>query len=265
MYKPIQKHHLVITLLKQFSSVVIGLHLAGCVAVATQIASSVMTHSAERIITNAYKAKLREEDRTRKLPDTQPDEYWFALHSAGFEKVTAKVEALPNTDADNMPINVDILATPQANNTELVHKPIVFSSAPLTNTVRTKNTAQVTSNMLVTIEVWSLIIGHEKNAILEEARLMGASQLPIRSQWQHWQIGLGELVDYSGKQQTTQKPIIFLIPPDFERHGVEHHEIKPQEFAQIASGQHLIVELASPGEINIARYSVNNKLAENQN
>ncbi len=260
MYKPIQKNYLVITVLKQFSLVVIGLHLASCVAVATQVASSVITHSAERIITNAYKAKLREEDRTRKLPDTQPDEYWFALHSAGFETVTAKVEALPNTDTDNMPTNVNILATPQPNNTELVSKSTVFSSAPQANTVRIKKTAQATSTMLVTIEVWSLIIGHEKNAILEDTRLMGASQLPIRSQWQHWQIGLGELVDNSGKQQATQKPLIFLIPPDFERYGSEHHE-----FTHIVSGQHLIVELASPGEINIARYRASNKIASNQN
>ena len=93
----------------------------------------------------------------------------------------------------------------------------------------------VQSSQLVRVELFNLLIGEDKNAVYEQARLMGAASLPKKREWPLWQVATGAI-------QNNKKPIIFLIPP---------------EFGKLPSGAVTMVELASPGELNVARYKVN--------
>ena len=216
--------------LKRVSLVLFALNLLGCTAVATQVASSILTHSADKIINNAYEAKLREEDKNRKLPDTHPDIYWLAMQNAGFNTITPQVEGLP---------------TPSSSTFEPEQPKIIIEPLPIV--------AQ-----LATVEVWNLVVGTDKNKVFENARLHGASQLPPQPEWENWQVGLGELIAVGDANSTIKniggntgdvpkkQTVTFLIPP---------------ELGRISSGQQLVIELAVQGEVNIARYAIDNKTA----
>ena len=93
----------------------------------------------------------------------------------------------------------------------------------------------VQGNQLVRVELFNLLIGEEKNAVYENARMMGATGLPQKREWQSWGVGTGAI-------QKDNKIITFLIPP---------------EFGKLPSGTVAVVELASPGELNVARYKAN--------
>ena len=114
-------------------------------------------------------------------------------------------------------------------------------------------------NQLVRVELFNLLIGEEKNAVFENARMMGATSLPQKREWQNWGVATGaiqgvELVDVLQKGavqkeavqkeavQKNKKLITFLIPP---------------EFGKMPSGTVAVVELANPGELNMARYKAN--------
>jgi hypothetical protein len=75
--------------------------------------------------------------------------------------------------------------------------------------------------------------------VYEKARLMGATSLPPKREWQNWSVGNGAMNMPSSKDK---KMITFLIPP---------------EFGKLPSGSVTMVELAGPGELNIARYKAN--------
>ena len=85
---------------------------------------------------------------------------------------------------------------------------------------------------MVPVELFNLIIGEEKNAVYEQARMIGALGLPLKREWQNWQVA-------SGVMQSNKKSIIFLIPP---------------EFGKLPVGSITMVELAAAGELNVARY-----------
>jgi len=84
----------------------------------------------------------------------------------------------------------------------------------------------------VRVELFNLLIGDEKNAIYENARLIGASNLPQKREWQSWNVATGVV-------ENSKNIITFLIPP---------------EFGKLPSGAVAIVELAGPGDLNVARY-----------
>jgi hypothetical protein len=98
--------------------------------------------------------------------------------------------------------------------------------------------AIVQGNQLVRVELFNLLIGEEKNAVYENARLMGSISLPPKREWKNWHVGMGVI-------QKNKKMITFLIPP---------------EFGKLPSGATAMVELASPGELNIARYKANDDI-----
>ena len=213
--------------LAKLSLILLALYLAGCAAVATQVVSSILTHSADRIINDAYDAKLREEDRTRKLPDTHPDQYWVAMQNSGFNTITPQVENIPFEPLNASQIDSSPVDTTQANTTQPIIEPLAVVAE------------------LANVEVWNLLIGEEKNTVFENARLGGAMQLPPLSEWKSWQVALGGLMSDNLIKTTGEiskkRPIVFLIPPNFGR---------------VTSGQQLIVELARQGEVNIARYAL---------
>jgi hypothetical protein len=136
-----------------------------------------------------------------KLPDTAPDPYKIAFVNAAFEEVKPIAEPLP--------------------------EPIVEVETPV---------QVVKGNPLVRVELFNLLIGEEKNAVYESARMMGATSLPQKREWQNWGVGTGAI---QGAALEDKKLITFLIPP---------------EFGKLPSGTVAMVELASPGELNVARY-----------
>jgi hypothetical protein len=132
---------------------------------------------------------------------TQLDEYAYMLATARFEPTRAISEPLPTA-----------MPEPEA--------PVQI----------------VQANQLVHVEVFNLLIGAEKEAVYDEARMLGATSLPNKREWQRWQVGVGAI-------EHTKKVITFLIPP---------------EFGKLPSGAIAMVEIAGPGELNIARYEPSN-------
>ncbi|MES2548030.1 MAG: hypothetical protein V4575_10010 [Pseudomonadota bacterium] len=99
------------------------------------------------------------------------------------------------------------------------------------------------SSQLVRVELFNLLIGEEKDAVYAKAQLMGATTLPKPREWKLWQVATGQIKTESAnaKFKQHQQFITFLIPP---------------EFGKLPSGSVTLVELANPGELNIARYKV---------
>lgn len=143
------------------------------------------------------------------LQDTAPDPYKVAFINAAFEEIKPVAEPLPQQLAE-------------------VETPIQV----------------IQGNQLVRVELFNLLIGEEKNAVYESARIMGATSLPQKREWQSWGVGTGAIqgVEHNGAVQKDKKLITFLIPP---------------EFGKLPSGTVAVVELASPGELNVARYKAN--------
>ena len=154
-------------------------------------------------------AALQTAYKNIQLQDTAPDPYKVAFVNAAFEEVKPIAERLPQQLAE-------------------VETPIQV----------------IQGNQLVRVELFNLLIGEEKNAVYENARIMGATSLPQKREWQSWGVGTGAIqgVEHNGAVQKDKKLITFLIPP---------------EFGKLPSGSVAVVELASPGELNVARYKAN--------
>lgn len=185
--------------------------LGGCLGgtVAQQIARSIATSVADKAVAKALdvdEGSSNREPKSIKLKDTQPDDVWVAMATSGFQEVKPIAEPLPE------------------------------------QTVETETPIQVIqSSKLVRVELFNLLIGEEKAAVYEKARLMGATSLPKHQDWQRWAVATGAIKSNAENEQD-KKIITFLIPPDF---------------GKLPSGAIAVVELASPGELNVARYKTN--------
>ncbi len=189
---------------------ILPLVLTGCLGgtVAQQLARSMLMQGADKVATAAIDAHDRNEKAiTNKalLKDTVPDEYQTAFVHSGFEPVQIQIEPLPQI----------------AEETET---PIQFMQ----------------ESKLVSVEVWNLLIGDEKQHLLEKARLQGSTIIPPKEDWNQWQIAVGAVE--SRLVNNKQQSIIFLIPPDI---------------GKMRTGGKALVELSSAGELNIARYAIN--------
>ena len=107
------------------------------------------------------------------------------------------------------------------------------------------------SSQLVRVELFNLLIGAEKDAVYAKAQLMGATALPKPREWKMWQVATGMITteqtainsaQNKSKIVQNQQLITYLIPP---------------EFGKLPSGSVTMVELATLGELNIARYKAN--------
>ena len=196
--------------------------LNGCMGgpIAQQIATSLLTRGADKIINKTYEAKQREEERNRKLEDTLPDPYRYVFITSGFNTISPTVEALP---ASAGAIDGTALTASEAG------------AARPTPASANNNLASAQATRLVHVEIWNLIIGDEKNLLLEKARLLGA-EVPPRDEWRRWKVATGALVGEKNK------PVTFLIPP---------------EFGRINSGDRAVVEITEPNQIHVARYAAN--------
>ena len=98
-----------------------------------------------------------------------------------------------------------------------------------------RNPQSLVAAPLVRVELFNLLIGEEKNRVLEGARALGATALPDKSKWAQWQVATGVI-------EGNKKMITFLIPP---------------EFGKMPSGAKAMVEIATLGELNVLRYAYN--------
>jgi hypothetical protein len=174
--------------------------LNGCVGgpIVQQIASSIATKVADTAIANAMDVQDGPSNRKSQsivLKDTEPDDVWMAMATSGFRTVDPSAEPVAEAPVEDQP---QILQT----------------------------------NSLVRVQLFNLLIGDEKNAVFEKARLVGALNLPDRREWSRWNVATGMI-------ENDKKMITFLIPP---------------EFGKLPSGALALVELAGPGDLNIARY-----------
>lgn len=178
--------------------------LSACMGapLAQQLLSSAVMHGTDNILTNAYEAQQRDALNHRVLKDSLPDEYWASFVTAGFQKLTPVEEPLPATDS----------------------------------TIATATKSELEASALVRVEVWNMLIGDEKLAVLEQAYVSGNKDLPPREDWANLRVAIGALEGSRGQ------PLIFLIPDDLGR---------------LNSGQSTIVELGNNGELNVARYAAN--------
>jgi hypothetical protein len=189
-----------------------SLVLSGCLGgtIAQQIARSIATSVADNAIGSAVeaedkKAAAKQPTLNSMLYNPTPDPYRNAMLNMDFAPLKAIQEPLPEYPTEAQEIPIVILKT----------------------------------NPLVQVELFNLLIGEEKLAVFEKARMQGALNLPDAAEWQEWQVATGKI---QSPEQSTQTLITFLLPPSFG---------KPP------SGSMTTVELSQSGDLNIARYKSN--------
>lgn len=190
--------------------VLLATALCSCVGapIAQQIVQSILLQGADKataaaLDANEEKQKLAAQNMP--LKNTTPDKYDIAFINAGFEEVKPQIEPLP----------------PQAPLDE--EKPVQL----------------IQEAKLVQVEVWSLLIGDEKQHILEAAKKQGSTELPPENEWQQSQIAIGAT---NNTKLNKQEVITFLIPV---------------ELGKLHSGSKALVELSRVGQLSVARYAVN--------
>jgi len=199
------------------------LALSGCFGgtAAQQLARSILMQGADKATAAAIDADNRKQAYAANhidIQNTEMDEYQIAFLRAGFETIKPQIEPLP-----------------QAGTTAQI-EPL---PEPATETEPTANLMQI--NKLVNVEVWSLLIGDEKQRLLEKERLQGSMLIPPKEEWSRWQIAVGA-ADNNQRSSKNKESLIFLIPPDI---------------GKLRSGGKALVEVQTNGELSIARYALN--------
>lgn len=207
--------------------------LSGCLggSIAQQIVSTIATRIADRAVANAM--DVQDGPSNRKPNNSAYNPYANSIASNNNSLV--KNKAVENTQPD--PYQVAFLNA-AFDPVKATSEPVSDSRQEQAEEVETR-VAITEGNQLVRVELFNLLIGEEKNAVFEKARLLGATSLPQKREWQSWSVGTGE---FKIDGQSGKKAITFLIPP---------------EFGKLPSGSIAMVELASPGELNVARYKGN--------
>jgi hypothetical protein len=187
----------------------VALLLTGCLGgtVAQQIARTIATSIADKAVGNAFdveekKSQAKQPSVNALLYNPTPDPYRTAMLNMEFAPLKAISEPLPEYPTEPEETSIVILKT----------------------------------NPLVQVELFNLLIGEEKLAVLEKARLQGSLNVPDKSEWHDWQVATGRL---QSTETQASELIVFLLPPDF---------------GKLPSGSVATVELASTGDISIARY-----------
>lgn len=192
--------------------------------IAQQIARSIATSVADNAVATAMDVKEIESknqfDRKPNsiiLKDTVPNPYLIAFANARFEQVKPIAEQLSEQIAD---IETSV--------------------------------AVAISSQLVRVELFNLLIGEEKDAVYAKAKLMGATSLPKLREWKLWRVATGKITT----EQTAKDN-----PAQIKSQIVNNHELItyliPPELGKLSCGSVALVELATLGELNIARYKVN--------
>lgn len=189
-----------------------ALLLAGCFGgtVAQQLARSIFIHGADKATAAAIDAHERNEKHAaqyRGANNTGFDDYQISFLRSGFEVVQPQVETLPQVTAQAAAVE--------------------------------PNAKMIQESKLVHVEVWSLLIGEEKQLLLEKAMQQGSQLIPPREDWSRWHLAVGAAENIQTRHKQT---ITFLIPP---------------EIGKMHSGGKALVEISAAGDLNIARYTLN--------
>ena len=226
--------------------------LSGCLggSIATQIVSTIATKMADRAIANAMDVQDGPSNR-RQTNTYNSNSYKTADNLSANKNIDlAKNNNLVRNNPLNNTKNSTLHASPiSPNQAAMINmafermKPVQETSASQPSPLQVEEietrVAIIEGNPLVRVELFNLLIGDEKNAVFENARMLGAINLPKQREWQHWGVGTGAFLQDG---ENAKKIITFLIPP---------------EFGKLPSGSITMVELASAGELNVARYKSN--------
>ena len=221
---------------RYISVILVAFCLSGCLggSIATQIVGSIATRIADKAIANAMDVQ---DGPSNRKPSNAYTNNRYANNTVTSNTASSHHQSLAkNTTLQDAP------ADPyQAAFINMAFDPAKAISEPIpTQAEEIETRAAITEgNPLVRVELFNLLIGDEKNAVYEKARLLGATSLPQKREWQSWSVGTGA---FSVDGQHDKKIITFLIPP---------------EFGKLPSGSIAMVELASLGELNVARYKGN--------
>ena len=219
--------------------------LSGCLGggIAQQIVSTIATRIADKAIANAL--DVQDGPSNRKPSNAYSNNSYanntVTHNDAIINKDLSKKTTLKDTPQDSYHQDTYHQDPYQMAIMNMAFEPVKAIPEPIsTQTEVTETRIAITEgNQLVRVELFNLLIGDEKNAVYEKARLLGATSLPQKREWQRWGVGTGAFMQDG---QNDKKIITFLIPP---------------EFGKLPSGSIAMVELASPGELNVARYKGN--------
>lgn len=187
----------------------VALLTTGCFGgtVAQQIVRTIATSVADSAVGKALEADesraLAQQPTIKNMPhNPAPDPYRNAMFNMAFTPIQAISEPLPEylTESEETPIVI------------------------------------LNTNPLVQVELFNLLIGNEKLAVLEKERSRGALNIPDQSEWESWQVATGKI---QTPHQFTSELILFLLPP---------------ELGKLPSGSITTVEIATSGDMSIARY-----------
>ncbi len=188
-------------------------------------------------VSTVHSNSLLQPHRPANAQPTNQDLINKNLASQNLEKINLAKRSLQEMQANPYNIAIANTAFKQVKPEDLkpIAEPLPIGNADVESPIQV-----IQSNQLVAVELFNLLIGEEKNAVYEQARLIGCINLPQKREWQHWSVATGAIK--ASHHQPTKKIITFLIPP---------------EFGKLHSGTVTMVELASPGELNVARYKAN--------
>lgn len=161
-------------------ALLIAVSITGCAGgpIAQQIASSVATQAADKVVGNIVDERLRleREPRSVTLKDIDPDPDTVKLLTMQFRESEE-----PQMVVEPLPAYVEI----------------------------ENGKSGLASSRLVSVEVLNLVIGQEKLAVFERSLQNGSPLLPPPTAWRDWQLATGNLQGHRSTQ------LYFLIPPDF--------------------------------------------------
>ena len=238
--------------------------LSGCLggSIATQIVSTIATKMADRAIANAmdvqdgpshrkqsYAYNSYASNSVGNLAENKSSNSQFNNNNDLTKNNSTKNNLTKNKDLNSAASNKSNIAYGDPYQTAIINmafeqaKPAPETSLNQASPLQIEETemriAIIEGNQLVRVELFNLLIGDEKNAVFERARLLGAISLPQKREWNSWGVGTGA---FNIDGESDKKIITFLIPP---------------EFGKLPSGSITMVELASAGELNVARYKGN--------
>ncbi|HEY3301663.1 MAG TPA: hypothetical protein VGJ90_12905 [Methylophilaceae bacterium] len=201
-------------------------------------------HQTTKQVSNPAKQATKvQQDPATHLPQAKPltsEERTAAMQASNMAKIKQDkyLSAFLFSGFEETPPN-----TPDINKAEAAPTPTVESEP-----------ATIEASHLVSVEVWSIILGEEKISLLAKAQNLGATQLPPPREWHEWRMAIGSLeglgfnregLDRDGletksnNESDAKKTILFIAPPDF---------------AKFKNGDHVIVEILNSGGVHIARY-----------
>lgn len=85
---------------------------------------------------------------------------------------------------------------------------------------------------LTTVEIWGMVIGEEKQSMLENMRELGIASLPPEHTWDQWQLAEG------GVPEMSDRALLILVPP---------------ELGKMHSGDHAVIELGVANGLYVAK------------